>query len=179
MGEYLVCCFLLPGPSYGLSISVPGYVGSVNVYSFADQATLLESLARIGLTLNQQDAVLAGVSSSAMYMLSGVSITDAVAASFGVVLHNGSIPNQSNSIAFTACNGSGQPLSVQAVVNNQIMPAAATGCFPWSTVSSCLVSSGALSQAQVNALQQSLTASGSAQTTWIGNGLTVVKCFNN
>ena len=179
MGEYLVCCFLLPGPTYGLSISMPGWIGSVNVYTFADQATLRESLARIGLTLTQQDAILAGVSSSAMYMLSGVSITDAVAANFGVVLHNGSIPNQSNSIAFTACDPSGQLLSVQAVVNNQIMPAAATGCFLWSTLASCLVSSGALSQAQVNALEQSLTSSGSAQTTWNGNGQAVVNCFNN
>ncbi len=179
MGEYLVCCFLLPGPSYGLSISMPGYIGSVNVYTFADHATLVDSLARLGLSLTQQDAVLAGVSSSAMYMLSGVNITDAVAASFGVVLHNGSIPNQSNSITFTACNASSQSLSIQAVVNNQIMPAAASGCFPWSTLSSCLVSSGALSQAQVNALEQSLTSSGTAQTTWIGNGQTVVKCFSN
>ncbi len=181
MHDYVVYCYVLPAGSphmYALGISVPAFIGTTNMYNYDNQADLLQSLGRMGLTQSQQNQILTALASGGMYVLSGVGIPDAVATSFGIELHDGSMPNESNQIDFTACNPSGTPLSVNVLLNGQIMPAPAIGCFPWTSVATCLQNAGAFTSTQLDSFQQTLAASGTAQGSWRGNGQTVADCLS-
>ena len=107
MHDYVIYCYRLPagsGSMFAMGISVPQFIGAIGLLNYDDEASLRQSLGVMGLTAAQQNELIAGVATSgAMFVMSGVSIDNNVAANFGIHLHDGEMPHESNEIQFTKC----------------------------------------------------------------------------
>jgi hypothetical protein len=180
MHDYVIYCYRLPagsGSMFAMGISVPQFIGAISLLNYDDEATLRQSLGVMGLTAAQQNQLITGVAASgAMFVMSGVSITNGVAANFGIHLHDGEMPQESNEIQFTKC-GTGAGLMVNILLNDQIMPAPVRGCFPWQKVRQCLIDSGVFTAAQVDAIKQNIETSGSDTQDWKGVSTAIISCL--
>jgi len=99
MHDYVIYCYRLPagsGSMFAMGISVPQFIGSIGLLNYDDEASLRQSLGVMGLSAAQQNQLIAGVAATgAMFVMSGVSIDNNVAANFGIHLHDGEMPNES------------------------------------------------------------------------------------
>ncbi len=180
MHDYVIYCYRLPagsGSMFAMGISVPQFIGAIGLLNYDDEASLRQSLGVMGLTAAQQNELIAGVAASgAMFVMSGVSIDNNVAANFGIHLHDGEMPNESNEIQFTKC-GTGAGLMVSILLNDQIMPAPVQGCFHWNKVRQCLIDSGVFTAAQVDAMKQKIETTGSDTEDWKGVSTAILSCL--
>lgn len=174
--NYVLYCYKLPpgtGHLYAMTISVPWVTTNVTPILYDTVADLQQSLGILGLTAAQQNAA---VSANAMYILSGLSVSDNTAKNFGIQLHDGDMPNEFNEITFTKCSTGGS-LQVSIVMNDQIMPAPTVGCFDWNTVSQCLLTSGAFTQAQIGAIETEVNSTGTSTQNWRGVSTGIIQCM--
>jgi hypothetical protein len=173
---YCLYCYKLPpgtGHLYGMTISVPWVTTNVTPIMYDTVAELEQSLGILGLTPVQQTAA---VNANAMYILSGLSVPDSVAKNFGISLHDGDMPDEFNEITFTKCSTSA-PLRVSIVVNDQIMPAPAAGCFGWHEVTHCLKTAGVFTQPQIDAIKNEVDTTGTSTRDWRGVSTGILQCL--
>src|SRR6478672_10502822 len=98
MHDYVIYCYRLPagsGSMFAMGISVPQVIGAISVLSYDDEPSLRQSLGVLGLTAAQKSQLASGVAASgAMCVMAGVSITNGVAANFGIPLLDGEMPQE-------------------------------------------------------------------------------------
>jgi hypothetical protein len=176
--DYNLYCFRLPAgcnSMYAMSISVPNYAGTSNVYYYDDVTSLQRSFTVMGLTADQQNQILNPLTSDQkMMVMSLVSIADGVAKNFGIELHDGDMPMENNQIQFSKVAEPGQELTVNIMVNDQIMPAPVQGVYRWAKVHDCLLQSGYFTDAQIQALKQQVEQAGLASANWQGISTKIV-----
>jgi hypothetical protein len=181
--DYVVYCYSLPAGSpdgmFAMGIAVPQFNGSINMNFFQSQSDLQQTLTRLGLTPAQQNQIVADIATSAsMSITSGVSIPNNVAGNFGIEFHDGEMPNEPNQIDCVRVSQPGAAtLTVTIDVNDQIMPAPTRAVFPWSAVQACLLNSGVLSQAQIDAIQTTVVSTGAGSGNWKGVSTAVLTCL--
>ena len=181
MQQYVLYCYLLPagsGNMYAMGISVPQFIGPIVFNSYPDAATLKQSFGILGLTAAQQNLILTTLTNSgSMFVMSGISVSDATAQNFGIQLHDGEAPDEPNQILFTQVSNTGGKLLVNVTVNDQIMPAPVQGTFHWHKVRDCLVNSGVFTSAQADAFKTAVETAGSATGNWTGISTKIVDCL--
>jgi hypothetical protein len=182
MHDYVVYCYLLPagsGSMYAMGISVPQFIGAIILNNYQNAADLQQALGRLGLTPAQQTQIVNALTKNgSMFVMSGVSVTNAVAESFGIELHDGEMPDEPNQIQFVQISNAGAvPLVVNVVLNSQIMPAPVWGAFEWGDVEDCLLSSGIFTQAQVDSMRNQIETTGSNTSNWTGISTAIVNCL--
>jgi hypothetical protein len=163
---------------YAMGISVPQFIGPIVFNSYPDAATLQQSLGRLGLTAAQQSQIITALTNSgSMFVMSGITVSDATAQNFGIQLHDGEAPDEPNQILFTQVSNTGGKLLVNVTVNDQIMPAPVQGTFHWHKVKDCLVNAGVFSSAQADAFKTAIESAGSATGNWTGISTKIVNCL--
>jgi hypothetical protein len=181
MHDYVLYCYLMPAGSptmYALGISVPEFIGQILMVSYNDAASLTQSLGRIGLSPQQQNQIVNALTPALpMFVMSGVSITNQVAESFGIELHDGETPDEHNQIQLSKCSGGTGELTVSMILNNQIMPAPVQGCFRWNQVKTCLANSGQFTQQQLDSAKLSLEQTGTASLQSTGTSTAILACI--
>jgi hypothetical protein len=180
MHEYVIYCFRLPdgGPfKYAVGISVGNFIGAIGMLTCGDSDLPLV-LGHLNLDQTQVNQIVTALSQqNSMYVLSGISVSDLEANLHGISLHDGDRPDETNQINVSKCSEDGQELKVEVVLNDQIMPAPTTGCFPWHRVKECLVNAGVLTDAQVHDLRTMVEQNGSGVADWTGVSTEVIKCL--
>lgn len=164
---------------FAMGISIPQFIGSINLSNYQTEADLRQSLGRLGLTAAQQNQVVAGVANNlSLFILSGVSIPNNVAKGFGAEFHDGEMPNEPNDIQFVRTSAAGAvPMTVNITLNSQIMPAPVRGNFQWGKVEDCLLGAGVFTQAQVDAIRNQIQTTGSNSSNWRGVSTAVINCL--
>lgn len=179
--DYVLYCSRLPAgcnSMYAMSIAVPAYVGTSNVYYYDNAAALQQTFTVMGLTADQQNQIINSLTSDqTMMVMSGVSIADGVAKNFGIALHDGDMPMENNQIQLSKSPQTGQELTVNIMVNDQIMPAPVQGVYRWARVHDCLLQSGYFTDAQIQTLKQQVGQTGSASGSWKGISTNIVTCL--
>ena len=178
--DYVLYCYKLPAGSphmYAMTLSVPWIIGDITPMLFDSVADLQMTIRFLNLTADQQTAAIS-VAEGSMYILSGLSVPDSVAQmTFGILLHDGDMPDEPNDIVFTRCSAAGDPLRVGVVMNDQIMPAPVVGCFGWHKVAECVKNAGVLTQAQIDAAKAQVEATGTSTQNWNGVSTGVLQCM--
>ena len=178
--DYVLYCYKFPTGSahmYAMTISVPWIIGTITPMLFDSVADLQLTIRFLNLTPAQQAAA-ENVAAGSMYILSGLSVPDSVAQlTFGILLHDGDMPDEPNNIVFTRCSAPSDPLRVSIVMNDQIMPAPVVGCFEWHKAAQCVKNAGVFTQAQVDAIKTQVESTGTSSQNWNGVSTGIIACM--
>jgi hypothetical protein len=162
-------CYRLQDSTFYLSLFQTLFVGPAGGLAFDNTADLTNELGRLGVSSADQTAIV-NMNPNGSYVISKIEVPDSNTQAFGIPLHDGDLPDESNDIVITRVQAN--PLVVDVFLNHR-----KRGHAKWKPLKDCLESytsspggSAGYTAAQLNQIETDLKGSAGVSTLAPSNG---------
>jgi hypothetical protein len=162
-------CYRLEDSTFYLSLFQTLFVGPVGGLVYDNTSDLTNELGRLGVSADDQTAIL-NMKPNNSYVISKLEVPDSDTLAFGIQLHDGDLPDESNEIVITRVQA--DPLVVDVLLNHR-----KRGHAKWKPLKACLLSytpspggSGGYTAAQLDQIETDIKGSTGVSTLAPSNG---------